>query len=163
VAERIDPDILLQALSIIMNHNLFIFGDTYWVQLTGTAMGTPPAPMYATLYFAIHEERILKQFQRELLFYGRYIDDGVGAWSPDPAISTAENHRRFQLLQSEFYRFGKLRWTFSALSPSVDFLDLTISLTQSGHIDTCLFEKALLTCTCICPRSRIILRGHSRV
>jgi hypothetical protein len=143
VAERIDPDILLQALSIIMNHNLFIFGDTYWVQLTGTAMGTPPAPMYATLYFAIHEERILKQFQRELLFYGRYIDDGVGAWSPDPAISTAENHRRFQLLQSEFNRFGKLRWTFSALSPSVDFLDLTISLTPSGNIDTCLFEKAL--------------------
>ena len=31
------------ALRLVMTHNIFRFGDTFWVQLTGTAMGTPPS------------------------------------------------------------------------------------------------------------------------
>ena len=35
---------ILVALQIVMTHNVFQFGDTWWVQLTGTAMGAPPPP-----------------------------------------------------------------------------------------------------------------------
>lgn len=141
-AVGVDVGALLAGLTIVMSHNVFRFGDTYWVQLTGTAMGTPPAPMYATLYFAIHEMEIIKEFATELQFYGRYIDDGFGVWTPDPSLSDCANTARFNLFQRRFDDFGKLRWTFSALSLSLDFLDVTLTI-DNGNIDSMLFEKAL--------------------
>ena len=72
---------LIGALQIVMNRNVFEFDDTYWMQISGTAMGTPPAPTYATLYFAISELKIVPRFP-ELSYYGRLIDDGIAIWTP---------------------------------------------------------------------------------
>jgi hypothetical protein len=55
-------EIILRALELIMCQNYFKFGNTYWLQLIGTAMGTPPAPMYVTLYFGIREMEVLPLF-----------------------------------------------------------------------------------------------------
>ena len=73
---------LIEALSIIMRNNVFQFGDTFWLQLTGTAMGTPPAPTYANLFYAIHENRILPKYRDNILIHKRYIDDMFGIWIP---------------------------------------------------------------------------------
>jgi len=63
-----------------MNINEFVFGGTFWNQKTGTAMGTPSAPTYTNLFFAIHEDRILPKYSAKLLTYTRYIDDIFGIW-----------------------------------------------------------------------------------
>jgi hypothetical protein len=78
----VPADALIAALTLIMKNNVFTFGDTTWKLKCGTAMGTPPAPPYATLYFAIHEDNLLNEFDADHIFYKRYIDDCIGVWNP---------------------------------------------------------------------------------
>lgn len=58
------------SLTIIMKNNIFKFIDTFWLQLAGTVVGTPPSPNYVTLYFTIIEIVIIPQFPK-LQFYKR--------------------------------------------------------------------------------------------
>jgi hypothetical protein len=62
-AQKIPTDfpqeLFLQVLECIMKHNIFSFADTYWLQLTGTAMGTPAACAYATITFGHFENSCL--------------------------------------------------------------------------------------------------------
>jgi hypothetical protein len=137
--EGIRVNAVIAALRLIMEQNVFCFRDTFWRQLSGTPMGTPPAPMYATLYFAIHEERIIHRFP-QLKFYRRYIDDSFGIWVGGTSKEDTLAWREFQ---RKFASFGRLSWTFSPLQPQIDFLDITIGLDSAGRIKTSLFEKAL--------------------
>lgn len=66
-----------------MKCNFFTFSDTNWLQLAGTAMGTPVACSDATVSFGQYENTtILTQFRPNLLYYKRYIDDMIGIWLP---------------------------------------------------------------------------------
>jgi hypothetical protein len=50
---------ILEGLDIIMRNNVFAFGSHYFKQCNGTAMGTPCACTYATIYYSYHEETLL--------------------------------------------------------------------------------------------------------
>ena len=138
VFKHVPMEALIEALHIIMENNLFEFGDTYHRQLIGTAMGTPPAPPYATLYYAIHEETFLDRFQDNLPFYMRYIDDVIAGWITTNLQLDPATWKSFQ----EAMPVHKLKWTFSPRSTQVDFMDLTVRLEQ-GRIVTTMYEKAL--------------------
>ena len=134
---RIHGKAILKALEIIMRNNIFKFADTYWKQLTGTAMGTPPAPPYATLYYGSREKYLLQKYQPWIIFYKRYIDDVLMLWDFNNNLS----HTKFREFSNEM-AYGRLQWEIHHPSNRVDFLDITITL-QNGHIFTNLFEKAL--------------------
>ena len=68
-------DALIAALKLVMLNNIFCFGDMTFKQLNGTAMGTPPAPPYATIYYGIHEKTFLPKHNKHVIFYKRLIDD----------------------------------------------------------------------------------------
>jgi hypothetical protein len=82
---------ILNALEIIMRCWYFRFGDSFFHQEDGTAMGAPPAPSFAMLYYGVHEQfTLLPTFQDNLAYYGRYSDNGLGIWicDPDPEIDS---------------------------------------------------------------------------
>ena len=47
--QHLPVDAMIRYLQLMMNNNIFRFGDSLWLQLKGTAMGTPSAPTYATV------------------------------------------------------------------------------------------------------------------
>ena len=49
-------DAVRAGLCLIMTMKIFTFRDLTLKQLNATAMGTPPAPPYATICYGIHEE-----------------------------------------------------------------------------------------------------------
>ena len=131
---------IISALEIIMTRNCFRFGNTYWLQLDGTAMGTPPAPAFAMLYYAIFEIDLLKTFPEQLRYLKRYIDDQFGIWvhHPNPYIDT----QLWNAFQHAQQTCCSLTWKFSTLSKQVTFLDLQVIL-ESNRIIFKIYEKEL--------------------
>ena len=78
-------DFILASIEEIMTNNIFQFGDTHWRQRRGCAMGTSSAVNYACLYVGLLEvRRLLPRYTDHLLFYRRFIDDGIGVWIDTP-------------------------------------------------------------------------------
>ena len=141
---------VIEALTIIMRNNVFTFGDTRWRQTKGTAMGTPPAPPYVTIFFGIHEDDLLPEFDDILPFYRRFIDDVFGIWlcHPDPAIDAA----RWAAFGRSMNYFHGLEWEISERTTSLDYMDLQISIVNNKII-TDLYEKDLNLYLYILPHS----------
>ena len=51
IPKSICKDLIIELMEIILNNNFFQFGNTWWLQLIGIAMGTPVACILATLNF----------------------------------------------------------------------------------------------------------------
>ena len=78
---------ITECLKVIMTENIFKFGDTYWKQTTGTAMGTSCAVNYAFLYVGLLElQELLIDVDMWLVFYGTFIDDGIGIWTMEVTV-----------------------------------------------------------------------------
>jgi hypothetical protein len=131
-------DLFLNILEIVMKNNIFNFADTYWLQLCGTAMGTPVACAYATLTFGHYENTVLlPSFDANLFFYRRYIDDVFGIWLPTP-----NNDHTWKLFKEQLNNWGKLTWSVEEPSKQANFLDLTINLVQDS-LTFSTFQKPL--------------------
>ena len=80
----VPPTVSMDALHLLMTINVFQFGDTFWLQKLGPAMGAPPAPPWATIFFGIHDETVLARFGHKLQLYRRFIDNFLDIWLVDP-------------------------------------------------------------------------------
>jgi hypothetical protein len=95
---------LIEALKIVMKNSIFTLCDTYWRQDACTAMGTPPAPQWTNIFYALCENQFVPQFFPNLIFYKRFIDDVIGLWTiTDSATNTDSWESYIQAMNSEDY------------------------------------------------------------
>eukprot|EP00956_Cyclotella_meneghiniana_P000734 scaffold786_cov37-Cyclotella_meneghiniana.AAC.2 len=71
-------------------------------------MRTPPAPPYATLFYAIHENEMLKKWSERVPFYKRFIDDVFGIWLTHNDPSQDEILWRTWLIFGQVLRIRRL-------------------------------------------------------
>ncbi len=111
-------NLFLKILELVMSNNIFNFGNTTWLQLSGTAMGTPAACSYATITYGHHENtRILTEFNSQLLYYRRYIDDIFGVWIP---LAT-NREATWNTFKKRLNEWGTLEWIIQNPSKKIIF------------------------------------------
>ena len=109
----------------------------FWKKKRDCAMGTSLAVNYACLYVGLLEVRqLLPRYKNNLLFFKRFIDDGIGVWIDSPAEPLA---------WTSFFRclnnWGALKWTCDGHVNNLIFLDLQISITATRQIHYRTFQK----------------------
>ena len=65
---------------LVFKRNVFEFNKEYFIQTSGTAIGTKLAPGYASLFLSIFEHDMLNQYPIEPSIWFRYIDDILMIW-----------------------------------------------------------------------------------
>jgi hypothetical protein len=130
--------LFLGILELVMKNNIFTFGNSYWLQLSGTAMGTPAACAYATVSYGQYENSvILPKYENNLIYFKRYFDDIFGIWLPTQSDDTQtwENFKR------DLNSWGSLTWVTEEPSLSTNFLDLNVKI-LNNKMQTSTFQKA---------------------
>ena len=122
-------------------------------------MGVSPAPIWATIFFALHERSLLSQWNANLFFYRCFIDDIFSIWLLDE--SPSHNEELWTAFKSHMQQWHGLSWEFSTLSRSCTFMDLTITV-ESNKLTMTVYEKPQNLYLYIPPTSahpKGILRG----
>jgi hypothetical protein len=122
-----------------MKNNIFTFSNMTWLQLSGTAMGTPEACAYATISYGRYENsKILPKYSQNLLYYRRCIDDVFGVWLPPEYHQEAT----WDQFKRDLNGWGHLKWTIENPAKKSILLDLTIELNKTT-IKTKTYQKDL--------------------
>jgi len=100
-------------------------------------MGTSAAVNYSYIYVRLLEmQSLLVDFKKYLLFYRRFIDDGIGIWD----CSLPDSEAKFQEFLARLNDWGKLKWTTTGFVDSLIFMDLTVTIKHDSlHFKT--FQK----------------------
>ncbi|XP_077125312.1 uncharacterized protein LOC143782087 [Ranitomeya variabilis] len=127
----------IDLLSLILRNNFFLFGDQYYLQTQGTAMGANVAPAYANTYMDSFEKEYVYNnllFRSHSLCWLRYIDDVFCLWT-GPLDSLMAFSEQLNSVRAE------LQFTLNFSTSQISFLDTMIIRSPTGKLSTDLFSK----------------------
>ena len=80
--QKLQLNALIKALQLLMQHNVFRFGNTYYCQKNGATIGLLPALDIATQVYGFYEAITINSiFIRYLRVDSRIIDDKLSLWN----------------------------------------------------------------------------------
>jgi hypothetical protein len=136
-------EFFLALLSWVLYNNYIEFGDTKWIQIKGTAMGTPVAVAFANIYLTMLEIAINEQLQlipnyTPPLYYKRFIDDLIAFFKDTFSATSFSN--MFNTIRRDTISID-----FITSDSNGTILDITlkkgIRFQNNGYFDISLFQK----------------------
>ena len=131
-----------QMLKFILENNYFTFDDKFYLQIHGTAMGTPFAPNYANIFMTKIENQILHNagHYKTPLLWKRFIDDIFIIWP----------HSEVELLQFLNHintMHPTIQFEMEHSKNQVHFLDTTIFINKEQKLESTLYVKPTDICS----------------
>ena len=139
----VSKEMILEGLRVVLENNVFKFGDKWFLQKKGTAMGTKVAPTYATLVLGYLEEqlyvKVSSEFNDEVANYvreswSRFLDDCFILWP----LRFGDVGKLTAILNGLHPDFNFVLTTDSVKIP---FLDVMVQV-EGRKITTDIFHKA---------------------
>ena len=140
--------LVLDSIERLMSYNVFTFGNRFFIQVNGTAMGTNAGCMYATIYYSYHEETVILHLPC-IKFYRRLIDDAF--------IVFENSSTNLEQIETAMNNYGpadkRLEWKPEQNGQTVHFLDLWVTINEGGRLETSTFQKPVNLYLYRCPFS----------
>ncbi len=142
VNTRFPHPFISNGLRLILENNVFKFGQDYYIQTKGTAMGTKVGPVYASLvmgyletqlYSKIREEKGMILADKIVKQWKRFLDDCFITW--DPADGSMD-----YLTETLNGLHPDIQFTVSGDSHQIPFLDVMV-IKEGGKIITDIYTK----------------------
>ncbi|CAH2301995.1 Hypothetical predicted protein [Pelobates cultripes] len=120
-------EFLLEGLFLTLSNNYFRFEKNFYIQETGTAMGSAIAPTYANSFmFAYENTHILCKYQEQLTSYHRFVDDIFILWK-----GTIEE---LETMVVELNNLDSpIRLTLTHNTEKIQFLDVEATVSLRSH------------------------------
>ena len=127
---------MLQFIVFILKKNYFKFRDTFYLQIHGTAMGSPFAPNYANIFMDYIERRNLDSApdSKKAILWLRFIDDIFAIW-------TYDHYSLHQFFEYMSIIHPTIKFEMSQSRDRIPFLDTLVLLNNRGDLQITLYKK----------------------
>ena len=132
---QLPVECLLSLIRLVLENNHFQFNNDNYIQKMGTAMGSPMAPAYASLFMGKLEQDFLKSRSLAPSIWLRFLDDIFMVW--DHSIESL--HSFIDALNS-FH--PSIKFTYNISTKTVNFLDVTVSKSENLEFVTNVYVKS---------------------
>ncbi|XP_067143634.1 uncharacterized protein [Centruroides vittatus] len=126
-------DEVIEMANLVCCESFFGYEEQVYKQKRGVPMGSPISGLLCELVVSKVEEKVLRGFERDIVFYKRYVDDVFIIWRNNRVIANFVD----RINENEEGLNLKLEQKSSRI---VHFLDINV-IFNKGHISTGVFIK----------------------